>query len=355
MKELQSARFCGHRERKGAECVTSRLPPEPRRRSDADVEQILAPVVDQGGAMTVDAIKEPVSAQISREITPPLRRIVHTEFGSTAQDRLTPKPRRRAPATDLQSLPPHSRFDTPPPPERHRATTPPPPPQPGMMPPLMKALTQGNREEVQNVLKRDPQAAGLPFFDHSIESPLCYAVRAGCHSAIIDNLLEHEADVNMTDAHGRSPLLLLCSLVPRTNSLPSAPLWLRRANSSLADVLEVEPRAFRHEEANILKCSAQLLAAGADVCLPDNQGATAESVALASGSSRLCNLIRYYHSAQACAGLLRSAVQKQQDEAVQLGLGQLTEGPISLICAFLVPAKLMEKLYHSIHLLRRAA
>jgi len=75
--------------------------------------------------------------------------------------------------------------------------------------PLWDALKQASVEKVQEALRREPEVARIPFFDHRWEPPLCAAVRFQCSSIIIKQLLNHNSDPNMCDADGQSPLVIL--------------------------------------------------------------------------------------------------------------------------------------------------
>jgi len=217
-------------------------------------------------------------------------------------------------------------------------------PRMAAVPPLMKALLERDSEKVRVALEEDPEAAKLPFFEHHIEPPLCCAVRAGCNSKILGVLLDHEADVNMTDVHGRSPLALLCSLASRANRIATAQQWMSPA-ATIMSVDEILAIRKEEEEARSLSNAIRLLDAGADMHLPDVQGMTAEKLAMTSGNARLASLMKYYHGTQACITLKRAAQQSPSSTAAgQMSIGQLTEGPICTICTFLAPEPLKETL-----------
>lgn len=77
---------------------------------------------------------------------------------------------------------------------------------------LMQALCGNTVERVQEVLNEEPDAPGFPFFDHEMEPPLCFALKAQCCPEIIRLLLEHGADPKMKDRKNRTPADLLRSL-----------------------------------------------------------------------------------------------------------------------------------------------
>mmetsp|Transcript_59778 Transcript_59778/g.177889 ORF Transcript_59778/g.177889 Transcript_59778/m.177889 type:complete len:217 (+) Transcript_59778:191-841(+) len=192
---------------------------------------------------------------------------------------------------------------------------------------------------------REPEAAALPFFEHSLEPPLCYAVRTGCGPDILEVLIENQADVNAVDLHGRSPLAVLCSRVPRVADCSAMQPLLAMPSSPFANIEKAKESIESHAEAHLVACAVRLLAAGADMHLPDGQGATPESVALVTGNKGLVLAFKYYHSFQVCATLARAAGDKVNQEAfAETLLGQLPDGLIGSVCAFLVPETLGERL-----------
>jgi hypothetical protein len=75
--------------------------------------------------------------------------------------------------------------------------------------PLMTALKANSVNDVQIVLKSNPGCALDLFWEHDQEPPLCFAVRTGCSSEVVRLLLEHGADVEDKDRHGRTALNIL--------------------------------------------------------------------------------------------------------------------------------------------------
>lgn len=158
-------------------------------------------------------------------------------------------------------------YDTPPrtPEPQYRAidtTMPPTKPHMAPMPPLMKALhtMKTHTTTVHDVLQNDPDAAKLPFFEHSVEPPLCCAIRLRCNAEVIEMLLQYGADVNAGDVMGRTPLSLLCSTYP-AKPRASSSLWFP------AEWQQTFPgyiNVYEMHERQMLNAASILLAAGAD-------------------------------------------------------------------------------------------
>jgi len=94
---------------------------------------------------------------------------------------------------------------------------------------LWDALKQASVEKVQEALRREPEVARIPLFDHRWEPPLCAAVRFQCSSNIIKQLLNHKSDPNMCDAEGQSPLDILYKQTTK-NDISCWPVPYRAAN-----------------------------------------------------------------------------------------------------------------------------
>jgi hypothetical protein len=75
--------------------------------------------------------------------------------------------------------------------------------------PLMTALKANSVNDVEIALKSNPGCARDLFWKHDHEPPLCFAVRTGCSSEVVRLLLEHGADVEDKDRHGRTALNIL--------------------------------------------------------------------------------------------------------------------------------------------------
>lgn len=213
----------------------------------------------------------------------------------------------------------------------------------------MKALLRQNLAEVRAALDADSEAAKLPFFDHSVEPPLCCAVREGCKPEIIGALLEKQANVNATNVHGQSPLLLLLSSLAKparrpTASLESSPPWAT-ASLSLFGLEEAIGKAMalppQHQKDVQIQIATRLLAAGADEHLPDHQGATAATLAV-PGSGAVASLVRYYCGVQACHVLWSGA--RSGRGAPGGPFSALPMGLVDQMCSYLVPESIKERL-----------
>jgi len=108
---------------------------------------------------------------------------------------------------------------------------------------LWDALKQASVEKVQEALRREPDDARIPFFDHRWEPPLCAAVRFQCSTNIIKELLDHKSDPNMCDAEGQSPLVILYKQTQK-NDRPCWPVSNHAANA----VDQVAPMLFSMAE-----------------------------------------------------------------------------------------------------------
>ncbi|CAK9033916.1 unnamed protein product [Durusdinium trenchii] len=99
--------------------------------------------------------------------------------------------------------------------------TPPRAPRKASAPPLMKVL-QANTDSAAmctallDLLAEDPEAARYPFFENSMEPPLCCAAKAFCSAEVMRCLLEHGADVNLRDSWGQSPADIISSRIQRS-------------------------------------------------------------------------------------------------------------------------------------------
>jgi len=120
--------------------------------------------------------------------------------------------------------------------------------------PLWDALKRASVEKVQEALRKEPEAARIPFFDHRWEPPLCAAVRFSCSSNIIKQLLDHRSDPNMCDAEGRSPLVILYQQTQKID-IPSWPFPCYSANS----MDQVTPMLFSVAERPQLSLGSQPL------------------------------------------------------------------------------------------------
>jgi hypothetical protein len=101
-----------------------------------------------------------------------------------------------------------------------RSHTPPPLVPKSMMPKpaMLCALMKNSLEQVHAVLKEDPKAVAEPFWQQSVEPPLCCAVRLKCTASIVELLLNYGASPEAQDARGRTPAKILDQLLkPPTN------------------------------------------------------------------------------------------------------------------------------------------
>jgi hypothetical protein len=73
----------------------------------------------------------------------------------------------------------------------------------------MQALAADDLERVKAILAADADAAMEPFWDHHCVPPLCYAVRALCNVAILEELLKCGAQVDADDMKRRTAYALL--------------------------------------------------------------------------------------------------------------------------------------------------
>eukprot|EP00403_Amphidinium_massartii_P046014 CAMPEP_0178469054 /NCGR_PEP_ID=MMETSP0689_2-20121128/53231_1 /TAXON_ID=160604 /ORGANISM="Amphidinium massartii, Strain CS-259" /LENGTH=227 /DNA_ID=CAMNT_0020096117 /DNA_START=73 /DNA_END=757 /DNA_ORIENTATION=+ len=133
--------------------------------------------------------------------TPPRRAVRQTFEGCTTPPRTrsprspcTPPSKDRGPIFGFKDL-------------RHSKTTPP------MMckaprSALHRAIEKGDVDLLREALAEDPEAATLPLFE-LWEPPLCVAARFAGPAAVLQELIEHGADVNATDLYGHSPLHIL--------------------------------------------------------------------------------------------------------------------------------------------------
>lgn len=117
-------------------------------------------------------------------------------------------------------------------PVRRNATSPPPlVPQSKMTKPAMlRALSANSLDQVREVLKLDPAAAVEPFWEHSVEPPLCCAVRLKCSASIVELLLKHGASREAQDTRYRTPATILSQhqkTKPDWGSNP--PMWVSPA------------------------------------------------------------------------------------------------------------------------------
>jgi len=86
----------------------------------------------------------------------------------------------------------------------------------------MRALLRNALDDARIALVTEPDSATTVFFDHEWEPPLCTATRLQCSLEIIELLLEHGADINAEDMHGRTAVTILCAMAQRHNEAGDA-------------------------------------------------------------------------------------------------------------------------------------
>jgi len=151
-------------------------------------------------------------------------------------------------------------------------------------PPLMFALIKNDSSAVRAVLDDDPQAAADLFWDHDAEPPLCFAVRQGCNVEIVEALLKNNADAEVIDAKGRTPLSILASLdcMPAMNCFTA----FRDLSWATASLSAISDDSVKRTTA----VAQALVAAGASPWAPDAVGNKPISVAADSGNTHLVRL-----------------------------------------------------------------
>eukprot|EP00931_Biecheleriopsis_adriatica_P043777 TRINITY_DN2501_c0_g1_i2.p1 TRINITY_DN2501_c0_g1~~TRINITY_DN2501_c0_g1_i2.p1 ORF type:complete len:525 (+),score=88.71 TRINITY_DN2501_c0_g1_i2:77-1651(+) len=122
--------------------------------------------------------------------------------------------------------PPQTPRTTPSQSTREHPATPGAPKKPAM-PALMQALQSDSVYAVERVLKADPEAAFLPFWDFESEPPLCYAVRRLCDPHIVQLLLDAGAQVDALNCKGETSLAMLHSSDFVPDKLPTLPAFMQ--------------------------------------------------------------------------------------------------------------------------------
>lgn len=177
----------------------------------------------------------------------------------------------------------HERAGSPP--------SPPPAPRQAKPSPLMAAILANSEEEVQQVLDDDPDASWLPFLDHAVQPPLCYAAECGCGTAIVRVLLEQRADAGGVDVHGRTPLHILSAMSSWAD--PQFALPARMALHCALDPWHVPPVRAQGQACDVA-VARLLLQAAADPNCPDNSGDTPLSLASDSANVALVHLFHHH-------------------------------------------------------------
>lgn len=164
-------------------------------------------------------------------------------------------PPTKAPLTDAD-------FITPAP--RRLLTSPPGAPMRPKSSPLMRALQSRSHEDVEAVLKADPDAAETIFWD-VIEPPISYAIKMNCDAGIIQTLVKHRAAVEAMDSNGHTPLVTLAA----------------------HQESRMEAYAFGNTVERTLAIAEVLTNAGADPFEPDFRGHRPVDIAFACGNYHL--------------------------------------------------------------------
>jgi len=150
-------------------------------------------------------------------------------------------------------------------------------------PPLMRTLKANSEELTMEVLSENPEAAKELFWDHGVEPPLCYAVRIQCRAGLVRLLLQHGAELQAQDAHGRTPLSLLV-LPPRD---PEEWEWELPQPPAIDVGAELQAPAPAQDR---LEVAAVLAEFGADPAVPDDTGRSPADQAQAAGDEQLLRL-----------------------------------------------------------------
>jgi len=95
---------------------------------------------------------------------------------------------------------------------RPYTSSPPPAPKQETATLFMKALNSNDADRLLQALVQDPDAARIPFLDHKVEPPLCFALKHKCSANIVRLLLQHGADKEIKDLEGKSPADILRSI-----------------------------------------------------------------------------------------------------------------------------------------------
>jgi len=220
----------------------------------------------------------------------------------------------------------------------------------------MKAAIQTNDVAlVRTILDSEPEAAWFPIPDcPSAEPPLCYAARTCCSEEIMRMLLDAGADVNVTDIHGSSALVLLGEAAsaesaqePLNHSASPGP-WALSFMVFVGDaplVSQVLPLPEMPEsEAKRLRLASLLLAGGADPDLAEALGRRPADVAEGAGHRRLATLYRYYRSMQAFT-IIRRALSSSANPGDWscTGFKRLNTGTSRAIFEMLIPSHILAR------------
>ncbi|CAE8642552.1 unnamed protein product [Polarella glacialis] len=288
----------------------------------------------------------------------------------------------------------------------NRASSRSPPPAPGRasrrLPALLRAIQNHSEAEVSSALC-ELGLQGRSMRDSyqldAFEPPLCLAAACGHNSKVFQLLLEHGADVNMTNQRGQTALSILCqaphhSLAPdglcfafpalNNNNNPfgclmapkpdSTPVWDDESFAAMVSwPLVLSPFGLlapqtnnnsnnsksNKDEASVLRSASILLAAGAILELP------LAALARANARPALARLLECYEASQAYFVLSRAGKNSNNNKnsnsnnnsnSKKQHLGGLSSSLIQMVCVFLAPVgsgsrlrQIAENQHHSLN------
>jgi hypothetical protein len=231
----------------------------------------------------------------------------------------------------------------------------------------MKAFEKCSVDEVQQVLKNDPEAAERVFFDHEFQPPLVSAICNGCGVAVARLLLQFRAPVNASDIYGRPALSYIVPAHPTPHvrqqmnfagdfftmsgvgpepSVFTVPSFWCLDDARAHCVLPPEPRPCLSPD--VFELAALLLEAGANPHLQDHRGQTPVSRARQEGQESLACFLENYASVHAFAVLRgqRAVAKGEQGTAdsnvdtntgAERGVQGLSDELLRSCCSFLAP------------------
>jgi hypothetical protein len=193
----------------------------------------------------------------------------------------------RSPPGAPQKVAKLSVFETPPVTPRDLtsvfAHSPPGAPRPALRPELLDAICTKSTEQVHAILQADPKATDYQHSHPHADPPLCCAVRHGCEAAAVQLLLSKDADVNIMDSNGMSPLVLLSSM-PSFESDLGGPL------TTLHGLALPAGESAEEKQRRTLAIATSLCAARADPYACDAAGRRPLELARETGNRHLVQL-----------------------------------------------------------------